>query len=490
MVSNTRNFNLNCDASENAGSSTTTSNKSNGLTGLQQFLKLQQPVVSSQQSMNVNLEQPTIYQTLQQPVPNQILPMQLQEQFQSLPYNLQNQVLQQQDHQAIQKQYHQLQQHDPVTTISKSQRGTKPLTSLRVTGVTLAPLPVNGDHSRNLPLQISHGVQLSNLVSPSKLPYFATKSCDCVSAVDQIPVDIPQPTHGPTSNVPISVIERTQCPVNVPISTSSLSTDSSNLNIPIALTLSMVPASTLPQKIKSQSVQSIDLAPITASRAYQSPINQVLLTQSQPLKVIQMVQPVEYQMPLNQLTLKSVESVASKGPQAIEYKPSSNQIQLVDGQSVIERQRQIPTSFVTNKNQHSNTLPINYPDPFVIQNTHGPKTSTMKALLPLLIDLLKARNCWYQYPHNCNCGCMNNNAKNSFNDNDTQIPPPEIIEGYANQRKYEAEELSMSNNIIPEDPKTPVNVPEKSKFRKYNNRPNYSEEEDDDEYEDEYDDED
>lgn len=469
---------VNCDTSGNTGASPTKSNKSNDLTGLKQFLKLQQPVVSPLQYSNIKLQHPTIYQTLQQPVPNRNLPIQLQPQFQNLPLNLQNQISQQQDNQVTQKQCNKLHQQGPVASISNSLIGRKPSSSLRVTGVSLAPLPVNIAHSRNLPSQASHGDNLSNLGLPSNFPYFATKSCGCVNTEDQIPVVAPRNDIGPISNVPISVVDRTQYG-NVPLSSSSLCTDSADSNIPIELTLSMLPASTPPQKVESQSVQSIDLSSITASIDHQSPINQVLLTQSQPLELKQMVQPVEYQIPPNQFKLKSMNLDASQTPQA-EYQPPSKPI---DSQPIIQLQRQIPTSFVTNQNQYSGTIPINYPAPCVVQKHRSPKSSSMKILLPLLIDLLKERNGRCQYLHNYNCGCMNNNVSNSVNNNDTQIPPPEVIEGYTNQRKYASEESPMSNNIIPEDPKTPGHVTEQLKFR----NKNYSEEEDDDEYEDVYD---
>lgn len=487
LVSSTKNYKLNCDTNTNTEAK---SNKLNGLIGFQHFLNLQQPVVSLQHSSNVNLQQPTIYQTLQQPVSNENLPIKLQQQFQSLPLKLENQILQQPDIQIIQKQCKQLQQQGPAATTWNSHKGRKPLSSLRVTGVSLAPLPVNSDTSRILPSQISHGGQLSNLGLPSNLPYFADKFCGCVNTEDQIPVVVPQPNHGPISNVPISVVERIQWPINmpIPISASSLSTDRVNLKIPIELTPSTVPVSTAPQKIESQSIQSIDLAPMIASTAYQSPLNQVTLTQSQPFEVKQEVQPVKYQMPPNQLRLNSVELNGLHTPQAVECQPPSNQIQVVDSQSVIQLQRPIPTPFVTNQNLHSDTLPINYPAPFVTQNSHSLKSSSMKTLLQLLMGLINERHVRCQYPHNYNCGCMNNNVCNSVNNNDTQIPPPEVIEGCTNRRKYESEESPMSNNIVPEGQKTPIHILEKMKFRNDNNRQNYSEEEDDDEYE--YDDED
>lgn len=461
---------VNCDIRGNTGANPTNSDKSNGL-----FLKLQQSFASPQQSSNINLQQPTIYQTLQQPVPNRNLRMQMQSQFQTLPLNLQNQIPQQQDNQAIKKQCNQLQQQDTIATNSNSLIGSKPFSSLRVTGVSLAPLPVNMGHSRNLPSEASHGFQLSNPGLPSNFPYFAAKSCGCVNTVDQNPIDVPRANHGPFSNIPISVVDKAKYPDNVPIpiSASSLSSDSAN---PTGLTFSVVPTSTLPQKVESQSLQSIDLAPTTN----QSPLNQVILSQSQPFELIQMVRPVEYEVPPTQLTLKSVELDAMQTPQAVEYQPLSNQIQLVDSQSIIELQRQIPTAFDPNQNQYSDTLPINYPAPFVMQNNHGPKSSTMKMLLPLLIDLLKERNGRCQCPHNCNCGCM---KSNSVNNNDTQIPPPEIIEGYANQRKYVSEKTPMGSNIVPEDPKITVYMEHR------NNRKSCSEEEnDDDEYEDVYED--
>lgn len=470
---------VNCDTSGNTGASPTKSNKSNDLTGLQQFLQLQQPVVSPQQYSNINLQQPTIYQTLQQPVPNQNLPIHFQPQFQNLPLNLQNKISQQQDNQVIQKQCNKLDQRGPVASISNSIIGRKPSSSLRVTGVSLAPLPANIAHSRNLPSQASHGDNLCNLGLPSNFPYFAAKSCGCENTGDQIPVVVPRTNCGPISNVPISVVDRTQYPGNVPIpiSTSSLCTDSADLNIPIELTLSMLPASTPSRKVESQSEPSIDLSPVTASIDHQSSISQVLLTQSQPFEIKQIRQPVEYQIPPNQF--KSMNLDASQTPPAEYQSPSK----LIDSQPTIQLQRQIPTSFVSNQNQYSGTLPINYPAPFVEQKHRGPKSSSMKLLLPLLIDLLKERNGRCQYPHNYNCGCINNNVSNSVNNNDTQIPPPEVIEGYTNQRKYPSEESPMSNNIIPEDPKTSVYVTEQLKFR----NKNYSEEEDDDEYEDVYD---
>lgn len=490
LVSNTKNCNLNCDTNAHTEASTNKSNKSNDLMGLQQFLKLRQPVVSPQQSLNVNLQQPTIYQTLQQPVSNQN-----QEQFQHLPLKLQNQILQQPDNQVIQKQCQQLQQQGPAATIWNSLIGRKPSSSLRVTGVSLAPLTVNSGHFRNFPSESSNGVQFSNLGFPLNLPYFAAKSCGCINTVDQIPVPVPQSNHDPISNVPIYGIEKTQWPVSmpIPIAPSSLATDSANLNIPTELTISMIPASVVPQKVESQSIQSINFTPITASTAYQSPINQVLLTQSQPFEVLQMVQPVEYQISPNQLTLNSEELDALKTPQAVTqtlkvYQPPSNAIQLVDSPSVIQLQRQNPTPFVTKQNLCSDTLPINYPAPFVMQNNHGPKSLNMKTLLQLVMGLINERNGRCQYPRNCNCGCMNNDVSNSVNYNDTQIPPPEVIEGCSNQRKYECEESPMSNNIVPENQGTPVYVPEKIKIKNDNNRKYCSEEEDDDEYE--YDDED
>lgn len=479
LVSNTKFSNQNCDSSGNTGSSTTKSNKSKGLKGLQQFLKLQQSVVTPQQSLSVNLQQPTINQNLQQAVLNQNLPINLQKQFQSLPLNLQHQILQQQNKQILPKQCNQLQQQDPVATIFNSDEGRKPSSSLRVTGISLAPLPVNNGQTRNLLSQVTQGVNLSNLGLPLNIPNFVPKSCDCINSVDQIPAVVSQPINGPISNVPIAVVERIQYPVNmpIPISTSSFSADNANLNIPIELTSSTIPVPG-PEKTENQAIQSIDLAQITSSIAYQSPINQVILAQS-PYEVVQMVQPVEHRMPTNHLAQKSVELDTTHIPKTAEYQPPSNQVQVVETQPVIELQSR---TYVPN--QQIPTSPINYPAPFVMQNNHGSKSSSMKTLLPLLFDLLKDR---YWGPRNYNCGCMNTNLNYLDYYNDT-LPLPQVIESYTKQRKYEQEEPPMSNDVIPEGPKSPVYVLERMKYRNYENRKNYSEEEDDDdEYEDEYD---
>lgn len=459
-VNNNKNSNQNRDSIGNTEPSTTKTNKSkpDRLTGgLQQFLKLQQSILTPQQSLNADSRQPKINQHLQQPELNQNLPINLQQQFQRLPLNLQNQILQKQDKQISPKK-----QPSPVA-IQNTVKGKDPLSSLRVTGISLAPL--NNGQTTNLPVKVTQGgVNFSNLGLPPNIPYFLPTSGGCVVNT--------QSNNGPISNVPVSVVESTQYhPINVPIPIStSLSTDSTHLTNAIEL---------------------------TSSTAYESPINQVLLAQSQPYEVVQMVQPVEYQIPSNQLVLKS-DLDTTKIPQTVEYQTPSNQIQVVEPQTIQMQSRpyvpnqQVPIPFVTNQNQYSNTLPNNYPAPFVMQSNQGSKSSSMKTLLPLLVDLIKQRNWGCHCPKNYNRGCKKNNVNHSDNNSDTQIPPPELIEGYTNRRKNEqqAQEKPMSNSFMQEEP-SPVYIPEKTKFRNYKNSNNYSaeEEEEEDDYDYDYEDE-
>lgn len=399
-------------------------------TGLSKFLNCQTAsnILSEQQPPNAqqngNMEQPLSVQqppsiNLQQPVLNQNMQ-------QSLPLNLQQQILQ---------------KHQMALPLNNFQMNGQQVPN-HSNNIFPDSLPIVNGQTSGLPSQVSQGVLLSNLGLTSSLPSLLPNSCCCKESVDQEAAIVPQNNFVSLSNVPISAIDRTQA---ASLHLSSPANNYELMNNPCVLQSSSVPLS-----FQNTGIQPNQQALYSAQNSYNAMQNQ----------------PIQNQAMFNPVQMQPTYVESQQGIRLFENQPSAINPYLLS---------QLQSSSPPNSVPQYNTVPRANPSiPIVNSVQQSAKSSNIKSLLPLLLNLLKENNgCGCPF-----CGCMNNNQNNN-----NCIDNPRVFTGYSNQKTYGqgSKETTINNAKSGEgEPSGSKREPQSSKHKNMIESEEDYEDEDDD----------
>lgn len=427
----------------------------------------------AQAQTNVEVPQNSVNIVQNQPPQNQMAfsPLQLQQfiplQSQTMSNNAQ---LQQQSIQSVQNQHMpnsvQLESHPMNSMQSKLMSNNVQLQAQSLNSVQNKPMPnptqgqsqqINSVQSQSNNAQLQQ--KTMNSVQNQPVPNQALQSQPITSVQSQTlsnneqlqPIqknsehNQPMPNPFQLQSQPISSVQSQPIANNVQFeSQRTNSAQSQPLSNPIQL--------------HTQAINSVQNQPISSS--VQSQSQQMNLVQRQALPNLVQLQPKTNNPVQSQPIVSSVQR-QSQPTNSLQNKPVMPNPAQIRSQSGTLMQNQPATNFVqgdpsvyslfsqmqSQKQSPPNPAPSAFsPSSFLNSesNNIGSKSSSIKALLPLLFNILKEKNAGCECPTNCGpqpcepCGVCNN----------IHSEKPEISDGYSNLKNYDRRDEDASYNDI------------------------------------------